>query len=378
MFVWIGFILISVLAVAAILRYLSGKSSGKWIVPYLKSLKRKGRSQSEEPINLYLCICDHFQPFWGHVSQEIAEHRVVTWCKEYEKIVLGHFDSRGRSPVHTFFYDVMHYNPQLIDNLRKLHREGIGDVEIMVDYLNDSITDFQRRIEEFRDVLFFRHGLLRKDSKGVEYGFIHGYTALRKFYNSGSWHNALKKITVLKRTGCYADFTYPSSANIIQPPMVNRLYFAADCSRNEGVGELGFPAVKNLWTDDALLLVQGPLSINWKRKRWGILPGFENGELSFLNRFSPERVKLWIKSAIGIEGISNHVFIKLFTTGGIDHNIRYFLGEEGLSFLWSYLEKEYNDGIRYKLHYVSAWEMYKIIRKLCRKSETIQNHRKAA
>lgn len=354
-------------------RTISATSTHRWIIPYISISRVKNNFKRNEPQDIYLCICDHYQPFYGKVSQEIAEHRVVTWCKEYSKIAAGHKDFDGRSPIHTFFYCEEDYSPPFLDSLARLTKDEIADVEILIAHHNDTETNFKRRIEEFRDVLHHHHGLLRKDFGKLTFGFIHGYWALNNCRPDKKRCGVDNEIPILKQTGCYADFTYPSAPDPTQPSIINSIYFASDLPGKNRSHEYGYPLRKYLWSDKDLLLIQGPLALNWKKKSRWLLPGLENGEISASSPFSPERVNLWIKAAIGIEGVGNHTFIKLYTHGGVDHNIRYFFGEEGLSSMWDYLERNYNDGSRYRLHYVSTWEMYKIIKKLCLKTEIVQN-----
>jgi hypothetical protein len=354
-------------------RTIGRTSIHRWIIPCISNSQVKKRFIGNEPQDIYICICDHYQPFYGNVSQEIAEHRVVTWCKEYSKIATRHRDFDGRSPVHTFFYCEQDYSPHFLDNLARLSRRGIADVEILIAHQNDTAINFQRKIEEFRDVLYHHHGLLRKSSGKLAFGFIHGYWALNNSRPDKKRCGVDNEIPVLKQAGCYADFTYPSAPDPTQPSIINSIYFAENLPGKNRSHEYGYLVKKFLWSDKDLLLIQGPLALNWKRRTSGFLPGLENGEISASSPFSPERVELWINAGIGVEGVSSHSFIKLYTHGGIDQNIRHFFGEEGLSMMWDYLERNYNDGSCYRLHYVSTWEMYNIIKKLCIKTEIIQN-----
>jgi hypothetical protein len=346
----------------------------RWLV-YIPRYSRKSEpAQASEPIHLYVAICDHYQPFWGQVSQEIAEHRVVTWCREYPRIACLHTDCRGRHPIHTFFYSEEDYNPRLIDSLQRLSKDDLADVELLLAHQNDSPENLRRKIEEFRDVLFHHHGLLRKDMSGqITYGFIHGYWALNNARPDGRKCGINNEIPILKESGCYADFTYPSAPDITQPPITNSIYFASDTPGKPKAHEKGTPASTSNWSQEDLLFIQGPLALNWRKRSLGIMPSIENGGISSKSPFLPSRADLWVKSGVHIPGIPNHVFVKLFTHGSIDHTIRYFFGEDGLCQLWSYLENHYNDGIHYKLYYVSAWEMYQVIRNKCFKTALDRN-----
>ncbi len=344
----------------------------RWIIVSRRLSPRALYRAQSEPVNLYLAICDHYQPFWGQVSQEIAEHRVVTWCREYPRVAREHTDCRGRHPVHTFFYSEEDYNPNLVDSIYKLHKDGFCDVELLLAHNNDSPQNFKRKIEEFRDVLFHHHGLLRKDSLGhISYGFIHGYWALNNSRPDGRFCGVDHEIPILKQTGCYADFTYPSAPDITQPPIVNSIYFAADIPEQPRAHEQGNAARRNYWSEKDLLLIQGPLALNWKNRHHTIFPSIEHGGISYTARFHPARALQWVKTAVSISEIPGHIFIKLFTHGAIDQTIRYLFNEDGFAELWSYMENKYNDGKAFRLFYVSAYEMYKTIKNLCLESKSV-------
>lgn len=338
----------------------------RWIITSRRFSRRFNSKEQNGPVNLYIAICDHYQPFWGQVSQEIAEHRVVTWCREYPRIARHHIDFRGRHPVHTFFYSEEDYNPNFIDSIYRVQKEGLCDVEMLVAHNNDSPQNFKRKIEEFRDVLFHHHGLLRKDESGkIIYGFIHGYWALNNSRPDGKHCGVDHEIPILKDTGCFADFTYPSAPDITQPTIVNSIYFAKDIPDHPKAHEIGYPVTKNAWSENDLLFVQGPLGLNWKNRRYKLLPSIEHGGISYTSRFHLSRAALWVKTGVQISEIPGHIFVKLFTHGAIDQTIRYLFNEDGFAEMWSCLENKYNDGDNYRLFYVSAFEMYQTIKKLC-------------
>jgi len=336
-----------------------------WITsPVRFSQKRAGDSNG--PISIYVAICDHFEPFWGNVYQEIAEHRVATWCREFSRASREHTDFLGNHPKHTFFYSEQDYNPLLLDSLQKLCRDGYGDVELLLTHHDDTVQHFRHRIEEIRDVLFFHHGLLRKDNNGnIIYGFIHGHWALNNSRPDGRKCGVNNEIPLLKQSGCYADFTYPSAPDITQPRIINSIYFAADTPGIPCAHQRGYAAERECWSDNDLLLIQGPLSLNWKNGYLGLLPTIENGGLSHNHRYYQSRADCWVRSAVHISGIKDHIFIKLFTHGAIDKTMQYFFTEKGLHQMWQDLETRYNDGKHYRLYYVTAYEMYLTVKNLC-------------
>jgi hypothetical protein len=109
------------------------------------------------------------------------------------------------------------------------------------------------------------------------------------------------------------------------------------------------------------MLITGPLGLNWKRRKLGILPRLENAEISKKNPPTADRIDLWVKQGIHVLGRREWVFVKLHTHGCVPGNADTVLGEPGRR-MHEYMQDKYNDGTRWKLHYVTAREMYNIIR----------------
>ena len=108
------------------------------------------------------------------------------------------------------------------------------------------------------------------------------------------------------------------------------------------------------------MLIQGPLALNWQRRKWGIFPRLENGEISAMNPPTPSRVDLWARQQIHVLGRPEWTFVKAHTHGCVDQNADVFLSGQRQ---WrSHLHGKYNDGTSWCLHYVTAREMYNIAR----------------
>ena len=56
---------------------------------------RRSRS-AQPPARLWLTIADHYEPYWNHVSDEIALGRVAEWRRLWPRIAARHRDSAGR------------------------------------------------------------------------------------------------------------------------------------------------------------------------------------------------------------------------------------------------------------------------------------------
>jgi hypothetical protein len=317
---------------------------------------------TNSPVHIYIALCDYFEPFSGDVSQEIAEHRVVTWCKEYSRTAKLHHDSSGKFPVHTLFYSEEDYNPQLLDILNRLYKQNLADIEMMLPVTHEPLDNFKRKVEEFRDVLFHHHGFLRKGAdEKITYGFSHRFKTTYTPTINFSISEICDRIQILIDTGCFADFTYLSKKN---RKYLNSQLNSIVRSKDTKTKDYSAPIFPQNWTIKNLLTIQDPYTLKWNADFLRIFPFLENGEISAFKKFLPFRANLWLQNCIGVEADIRHLFIKLHTFGGLDQNIRYLFGESGLHLLWNYMEKlcSYNNFV---LHYVSAWEMYRSINSIC-------------
>jgi len=357
--------IISLLCVTLIVYFFSrtkqGSHAKRRLIPYVKDEKRKKNRGcgNQEPLHLYVAFCNHLSPFSGNVSQEIAEHRVVTWQREYTRFASEHRDSLGNQPVHTFFYDESDYNPRFIDVLYKMCKSSIADVEILLRNDQNTPLNFKRKVEGFRDVLFHHHGLLRRNGEAISFAFVHDYTALCGSRQQSVFCGVNQKTLILKECGCYADFTFPHTLNTTESASADSICFSkAKINQKKRI------AVKN-WSEEDLLRIDGPLGINWRNRRFCLFPRIENGEISARSRFTPHRARLWLDAAPRIEGDTKNLFLKLHTYGAVDSTVRYLFGESGIHELYGYLEKASIDNSALILHYVSAYGMYRKIQAVC-------------
>src|SRR5207237_945919 len=111
----------------------------------------------------------------------------------------------------------------------------------------------------------------------IVYGFVHGNWALCNALPDGVRCGVNNELEVLVETGCYADFTYPSAPHVSQPPIINALYYACDRPGRPRSHEVGWPVGGGPQPPGSLLLVQGPLVLDWRHRKLGVLPGTENG-----------------------------------------------------------------------------------------------------
>ena len=340
-----------------------------WLGSYFGQAKRRRsllRNRSGRPIRVLLCIADHFEPHWSgdgalpRAPEATADARVEAWTREYPRL-LGKFrDSDGRPPRHTFFYPIDQYEPRHVDALANLCREGFGEIEIHLHHDHDNAENLERTLGQFQRLFSGRHGLLGRWPDGrVAYGFVHGNWALDNARCDGRWCGVENELDVLRRTGCYADFTLPSSPDATQTRTINSIYYAVGRPGRRKSHDRGIEAGAGDVPSNGLMLIQGPLGI-W-RPASRFMPRIENGCIQASQPPSMERLEHWIRMSVGVASRPDWAFVKLHTHGATESNQRVLLGSAMAAFHGELARRAASDpGFMY--HYVSAREMYNLVK----------------
>jgi hypothetical protein len=320
--------------------------------------------------HVFFCFVDHYEPLWHGADERAGIERVEMWHRQYPLIVDRHRDNGGFVPQHVFFYPQEEYLPQCLEMLADLQRRGFGEVEIHLHHDNDTAEGFREKIESFKATLHEEHGLLRNDpaSGRLVYGFIHGNWALDDSGAGGRHCGVRDEISVLRDTGCYADFTYPSAPHPTQPPVINRIYYATGSPDRRASHHRGVDARYGSPPSGDLLLINGPLALNWRRRKAGLMPAVENGDITDINPGTLDRADLWVRTGVHVAGWPRWVFIKLHTHGAQEANAGYLLSPRGGE-MYADLLRRFNDGKRYVLHFVTAWQMFRCVKALERGDE---------
>jgi len=334
-----------------------------WILSYIYECIKKKKISSHR--NVYFCLADHYEPYFGSVDKEVANKRVEDWCKKYPKVAEKHKDSAGNMPKHSYFYPCEEYDEDILNKLKLLCDQNLGDVDIHLHHDNDTAENLEKTLTDFKELLYKKHNLLRKDSDGnIIYGFIHGNWALDNSRPDGKWCGVDNEINILLKTGCMYDMTMPSAPSDTQTKTINSIYFTHDDGKCKSHNTGKDVKVGDWPKSDELLLIQGPLTLNWKNRKFGLIPRIESGELSADAPPTEERVKLWEKCHVSIVNADNDIFIKLHTHGLESQNVEMFFELNGFDILWSALEEKFRDRKGYSLYYVTAWEMYEKIKQI--------------
>ena len=324
---------------------------------------RPPRTDPTQPLRVFLCVADHFEPKWRGAGPELQKERLRRWRDRWPALAERFRDSDGRPPQQTFFYAADQYEPEHAETLAAIRRAGFGDVEVHLHHDDDTADGLREKLLWFTDALWRRHGLLARDRRGVvTYGFMHGDWALDNSGPGGRGCGVNNELDVLRETGCYADFTLPSAPSPTQTRTVNAIYYAKDDPQRPKSHDRGVPArVGCEPPDDSLLLIQGPLAVDWTDRFGGVLPRIDYCNLQGRRGPSLDRLLRWVDAGVVVRGQPNWRFVKVHTHGCQEANAEILLGEPMRAFhthLAEYARK--NPGFRY--HYVTAREMAALVR----------------
>ena len=313
--------------------------------------------------DIFLCVVDHYEPQVGNPVRATAELRVNDWIKRYPEIARKHQDSEGQVPKHSFFYPWYEYDPWELDCIAKLCASGFGETDIHLHHRDDTEDSLRDKLRLGIDA-FANHGLLSRWPDGrPAWGFIHGNWALANSRCDGgrNYCGVNNEIAILKELGCYADFTFPAWKHTAQPRQINSIYYGRSGSDKPKSYDTGIRSRVGNTTQDGLLLIQGPLVPSLIRAGNGWRISMDDGDIAASRRYHPRRLDNWVKTGIHVKGRADRVFIKLHSHGAQDDNREIMLGSD-LDALYSDAEARYNDGRRYRMHYVTAREMFNVVK----------------
>lgn len=350
-------------AIALALTAIRTRNMQYWVGSHAFPSERKPVWQVDEELDVFIAICDHWEPECYGASRHTALERVRRWRDDYPRLFGDFQDVNGRPPQYTFFYPEDEYRPEYLDELRPLIEAGYGDVDVHLHHDHDTSQQLRDKLETFRETLYHRHGLLRRDpaTGEIAYGFIHGNWALCNSRPDGRWCGVNDELTILRETGCYADFTLPSAPSATQTSTINSIYYARDIpgrpkSHDRGIrARVGQPPPR-----DHLLMIQGPLLLDWSWRRWGVIPRIENADLHGDRAATLRRLRMWIDAGVYVQGKPNWRFLKLHTHGCKDDNIDMLLGKPMQRFHRDIaVFRQLHPNFRF--HYVTAWEMAQLV-----------------
>ncbi len=342
------------------------KNLDRWILAYLRDLLVKSRARRQRGNgrvrHVLFTLCDHYEPLHagshGKAGLDVGIRRVEHWCAEYLRLVDQFRDSDGIAPQHTFFFPAEEYHPKIFDHLDDLVRRNYAEVELHLHHDNDTEESLERTIRSALEMYGTRGHFARSTDGQKRYGFIHGNWALANGRPDGKRCGVNAELPLLFRTGCYADFTFPSCPDVTQPNIVNQIYWPIGDLFRKRSYELGREARVGESFDDRLLLITGPLVVGFRGNT--LRPRLEYGALNVNDPMTKYRLRHWVKAGVQVQGQQDWLFIKVYAHSAPESQSGAVLGDGGRK-LHETLQL-LNDGVRNCLHYVTAREMYNIAR----------------
>jgi hypothetical protein len=322
-----------------------------WGMGYLQWVAQAEQTKTG-PTHLFFLYTDHFEP---------GEHfdLVERWLKEYPVLAGHHRDSGGRPVQHTWFYPAEQPIDRNMIALKAMAEGGYGEIELHLHHFHDTPESARRRFEQ--GVAYFQQfGYLKGVDGRSHFAFIHGNWSLDNSLGEALCGNS-RELRMLKDLGCFADFTFPSLWQSSQPSWVNSIYDVTDDDRPKSY-DRGIRVYMGWHPQGDLLLVQGPLVIVPTVNPAKLFFLVEDGDVHPAVPLTPQRVDAWVHANVHVMGRPDWVFLKVHGHAASSvADLEETLGPHFDNAL-SYLERQYNDGAHYILHYVTAREAYNLIR----------------
>jgi hypothetical protein len=324
----------------------------RWLPAHLASQRNGPRPR---PTHILFCLVDHYEPGHGQASSEVERGRMAELVNGYPLLADAHADRSGRHPRRTWFFPPHYHRRGNLRELVSLCQRGYGEIELHLHH-GKSVPDTPENLDRtirlcLRDYRQF--GIFGTEDGRPRYGFIHGDYALNNPFPGGRFCGVNNELAILQETGCYADFTFPSCGRS-NPSQINAIYYANVDDHRPRSYATGTPARAGAGPKDGFLMIQGPVRPLWIDGR----PTFGDG-IHNRRPLTPQMIDAWVETAIHVAGRRSWVIVKAHTHGAV--NGQAVLGD-AMHAAFHYLESTYNDGSDYVLHYVTARELYNIIR----------------
>ncbi len=309
-------------------------------------------------VDIIFVVPDHWEP---GSKRDI----LYTWMTRYRELADKHVDADGVRLQHDWYYPLDQFDGVEVESLAVLCAEGYGDVGVQLHHRDDTSESLRRKFTDGLDSLQAHGALISPDGK-MRFSFVHGNWALDNSRHDGgrNYCGVNDEISILLDLGCYADVTFPSLNQTSQPSMVDKIFYVRDDPEKPKSHDRGIRSSVGLTTTpDQLMLFQGPLMIDWADWRFKTHPTIEDGCMYWEIPTSFHRFKIWLKANIHVAGRPNWIFVRPFTHGADFERGGYenILGERIDSML-TQIEAGYNDGVNYRLHYMTVREAYNVVK----------------
>ena len=347
------------LALCALFAYASGWGvrlyARKYYVfapSYLQWAMTAAAPLNGRPTDIFFLFVDHFEP-----NYDVG--LVREWTAKYRHLAERHHDAEGRPLQHTWFYPGEQSDDAILDALRDMTTSGLGEVELHFHHGFDTEASLRNRLSSaIAD--FQQFGFLKTAAGRTAFGFIHGNSGLDNS-DGPEFCGVNSELRLLRDLGCFADFTFPSLYLNAQPPSVNAIFAARDDDGPKSYARrLPLASLRSGSAD--LMIFEGPLVFAPTLSLRRLFAELDDGNVREVAPASPPRIERWIRANIHVPERPDWVFVKVFAHGvSSAGDVEASVGPT-VDRALSYLESHYNDGRRYRLHYITARQAFNLAR----------------
>ncbi len=284
-------------------------------------------------------------------------------------------------PKRTWFFPPHYHRNGSLKKLVSLCERGYGEIELHLHHgkKKPDTAENLRRTLDLCVKEYSHFGIFGSESGRKRYAFIHGDWALDNS-RGGKYCGVDNELTILKETGCYADFTFPSLTEA-DPLQMNSVFYAKDVPEKAKSHNTGALVQRGGHESDDLVMIQGPvypfvMDAQAVKKTCFRVRALGDS-INTKYRTTTKRIDAWVRTGIHVSGKPNWIIVKTSTHGATDAEA--VLGPE-MEHIFSYFEQQYNDGVNCVLHYVTARELYNMVKAIeagesCDDPEEYRNYR---
>ncbi len=298
------------------------------------------RYRLEQPRDLLVTvICE--------LPQQGIDEQAEQALNRMTRITEAHVDCTGRHFRYTFACPVYDWSASDMACLTEYCRAGLGEIELLLPSVCPD-SDNLRRL------------LTRSVSSLEQSSFVIVRSSERSSERKAS-PDRKAELLLLRDFGCYADFSFPDPASSLQPSRINTVTSVSHQADSDNPYKDAASIKSGAVSYGDLFVIDGPMIIDWTNWCGLFNPSVEFGRLSYYSPPDTTRIERWIRADVHVDGQPNWVFVKLILS---DHFLAGSSSEllESLDHTLDCLERRLAEGDEYRLHYVTAREMYNIAR----------------
>ena len=290
--------------------------------------------------------------------------RVQHWLTTYPALYSRFKDSDGRPPQHTFFFPIEEYEPEYLDALADLCRQGFGEVEIHLHHDKDTAEGLRQKLVEFRDLLVQRHGLLSRHKETGATGLrLHSWQLGPVQFPPGRpLCGVNNELDILRETGCYVDMTFPSAPGA-QSAAEGQLDLL--CLRQAGPAALPRNRLGRRHLSAAGQqpdAADRPVAAGLGQAQMGpACRGWRTAACNTRSPPMPHRIDNWLRAGVQVPTRPDWFFVKLHAHGAPEESHDTLLGEPMVR-LHEELARRAQEDRAFHYHYVTAREMYNLVK----------------